>query len=113
MTKLSIIVNCARCLYMYKLADIASNRVTMHTYELLKKEKLARENCDWLYTISRNWDKVYDVGENCFFFCPKCFILTVRDIEMFEVIKFSLKNIAISKNLSIRVYSSPIESFCN
>jgi hypothetical protein len=75
---------------MYKLADIASNRVTMHTYELLKKEKLARENCDWLYTISRNWDKVYDVGENCFFFCPKCYILTVRDIEMFEVKKLTL-----------------------
>jgi hypothetical protein len=99
---------------MYKLADIASNRVTMHTYELLKKEKLARENCDWLYTISRNWDKVYDVGENCFFFCPKCFILTVRDIEMFEVIKLIfIYYLATSENLSSRVYSSPLKSFCD
>jgi len=70
---------------MYKLADIASNKVTRATFEFLKKEKLARETCDWLYTIDRNWDKVYDIGENCFFFCPKCFILTIRDIEMFEV----------------------------
>lgn len=85
----------------------------MHTYELLKKEKLARETCDWLYTISRNWDKVYDVGENCFFFCPKCFILTVRDIETFEVTKLSLTIIATSQNLSSRVYPSPSKPFCD
>jgi hypothetical protein len=78
------LVHCGRCLGLYKLGDVAQNRVTLEIYEVLQKERYAREMCDWIEIIEKNMDRVYDVGENSIFFCHKCYILTMRDIELYE-----------------------------
>lgn len=54
-------------------------------FDQLKKDKLARETCDWIEHIERHQAKVFDLGENCFFFCHKCYPIIVRDIDSFEV----------------------------
>jgi hypothetical protein len=78
-------VPCSRCLHTYKVFDIAANRVPMSVFEQLKRDKLAREMCDWIEFIERHHAKVYDMGENCYFFCHKCYPIIVRDIDLYEV----------------------------
>ena len=77
-------IACARCLHYYKVFDIQNNRVRLDVFETLRKEPLAREACDWIEHIERHRNSIFDAGENCFFFCPKCYLVIARDIELYE-----------------------------
>ena len=68
-----------------RLGEIGGNKLTLELYETMRKDKGAFEACPWLGDLQRNYDKVVDLGENGFLFCETCYVLTMRDIELYEV----------------------------
>lgn len=77
-------ISCSRCLHSYKAFDLQHNKVKLELFETLRKESLARDACDWIEHIERHRSEVFDIGENSFFFCQKCYPVVARDIELFE-----------------------------
>lgn len=76
---------CARCLRVYKLSDMADNKVSIQVIDTLLKEPAARDSYDWIEKIEKNYDRLVDEVEGCFLFCTACYLVTVRDIDMYEV----------------------------
>ena len=85
MTQFDRIVFCARCLSVQRLGDIGDNKLSLEVFNTLRKEPAASDICPWLVDIQRNFNKVIDLGENAFLFCERCYLLSLRDIELFEV----------------------------
>lgn len=70
---------------MYKLGDMGENKVTIQVFDTLRREPAARDACDWIERIEKNYERVVDEAEGCFLFCTACYLVTVRDIDVYEV----------------------------
>jgi hypothetical protein len=70
---------------LYKLSDMGENKLAVEVFETMRKEPGAREACDWIDRIEKNYERLLDEAEGCFLFCNACYLVTVRDIDVYEV----------------------------